>query len=123
MGFGGLVRKAVALADTLTGGEDGLQADVVHYAYLSQDSKGKRTFRAAVTRAALVSYERKQVRGPGDTTIEVRATVLFPRPVAVDERDKILLPDGTTGPIRMKPDTMADPSTGKAYMTEVWLGA
>lgn len=122
MGFGGLVRKAVALADTMTGGSDGLQATVSHYAWLSQDETGKSTYKAAVARDAIVTYETRQVRGEGGTVVQTRATVLFPRPVDLDLRDKLVLPDGTTGPLYMRPGMVADPSTGKAYLAEVMLG-
>lgn len=121
MGLGGLVRKAVALADVLTGGADGLQATVSHYAWLSQDETGKPTYRTAVARTALVTYETRQVRLLGGTVVQTRATILFPRPVVIDERDKILLPDGTTGPIYMRADGVADVSTGKGFYSEVML--
>lgn len=122
MGFGGLVRKAVALADVLTAGTDGLQASVSHYAWLSQDETGKPTYRTAVARAAIVTYETRQARDSGGMVVQTRATVLFPRPVAVDLRDKIVLPDGTTGPLYMKPGNVVDASTGAPYLMEVMLG-
>jgi hypothetical protein len=44
-----------------------------------------------------------------------------PRRNPVDERDKIILPDGSTGPI-LKVKGFVDSETNLRFYSEIWLG-
>lgn len=129
MAFDDIIRTGVALADSLTGS---LQGTCVHEAWTGQDISGAKTYAAPVNRQALV--ERKQRRMISSTGQEILsvAKIDFLRPIApngaagrvepVDSRDRITLPDGTTGPI-VNVEALLDPDTDRGYFTTVYLGA
>lgn len=118
MGLDALVRSVVTTADAVTGS---LQATVQHAAYTGQNGYAKPTFAAAVARQAVVVLEQKPVRNLEDKLVVSTARLIFPRPVAVDVRDRFTLPDGRTAPV-LRTTGVADPTTGAAYATEVLLG-
>lgn len=118
MGLDALVRAAVAMADGIT---SSLQASVAHEAYMSQDGFGKPTYAAAVSRRAIVDLTEKPIRTTEGKERLSTARLTFPRPVAVDLRDRFLLPDGRTAPV-LTIGGVADPTTGTRYATEVALG-
>jgi hypothetical protein len=124
MGFAELFRNGVALIDSLT--ED-LQVTVQHYAWASNDGKGRDTFNPPLTgagtnRQAVVDYTQKQRARADGRLVNVVATVIFPRPVIIGPLDVIKLPDGTTGPILNSPNSVLDPATGAGYFAQVELG-
>lgn len=118
MSLDALVRSVVATADTVTAS---LQATVQHAAYVSQDVYGTPTYATAVARRAVVDLTERPVRTVEGHERLSTATVIFPRPVAVDTRDKFTLPDGRTAPV-LSIGGVADPSTGARYTVEVALG-
>ena len=119
MGFRDLVRDGVALANSLTAD---LQANVTHKAWVSTSGSGVKTYAAPVIRPALVDWKQKQVRTVSGVLTVSRASVTFLDPdVIVDEKDVIILPDGTTGPI-LDMAGFIDRVTGTPYLTEVFLG-
>lgn len=118
MGFDALVRNGVAMADRLT---TDLQASVTHQSWTGYTDEGVPSYATAVTRKALVDWKQKQVRTLAGTVTVSRAEVTFLRPVVVDEKDRIVLPDGTTGPI-LDMAGFVDPATGVGYTTAVFLG-
>lgn len=118
MALDALIRCALTTADAVTAG---LQATVGHAAYLTQDAFGKPTYATAVSRQAVVELTEKPVRTlEGHERLSI-ARITFPRPVAIDLRDRFTLPDGRTAPI-LTLAGVADPSTGARYATEVALG-
>lgn len=119
-GWASLVERLVAVADTITAS---LQANVSHYTYAAAtiDAYNKVTWGAATVRAAVVESNRRLFRLSDGTEVLSRTKVTFPRPVAVDPKDRIVLPDSTTGPI-LEVVGVTDPVTNAVYATEVWLG-
>lgn len=128
-GFDGLVRGAVALANNLTGS---LQSSVSHEAWTGQDAFGEATYAAPVTRQAIVEQRIAQFRSqPSGEMVTTTAKVTFLKPITpngaagrnepVDSRDRITLQDGATGPL-VNISNFIDPTTGRGYLTEVWLG-
>lgn len=118
MALDALIRSALRTADAVTAG---LQATVGHAAYVSQDAFGAPTYATAVSRLAVVDLTEKPVRTVEGHERLSTARITFPRPVAVDLRDRFTLPDGRTGPV-LTLSGVADPSTGTRYATEVALG-
>jgi hypothetical protein len=121
MSLSSLVKDLVAVADSLTGD---LQASVTHHAFsgATVDSYGKVTnWGAGVARKAVVEASSRLIRTAGGDTLQARAKLTFPRPVTVDARDKIVLPDTSTGPI-LDVTGVTNPTTNQVYASEVWLG-
>jgi len=127
-GFADIVRDGIALADELTAT---LQATVQHEAWTGQSGYGDATYAAAVDHLALVSKRVRERRRADGSIVVTMAKVTFLRPVEangtagrqepVDPRDRITLPDGSTGPI-VDAAGLVDPDTGAPYQTSVWLG-
>jgi len=117
VGLADVVRAAVAVADSITAS---LQSTVQHYPWVRDGSNG-RVWGSATPRAAVVDLSPKLIRTSDGSVVQRRAVVIFPRAVSVDPRDKIVLPDGTTGPI-VDVSGAADPSTGRPYAPEVSIG-
>lgn len=129
MGLDGMVRSAVATAKSVAAS---LQVEVQHEAWIDDDSRGDAQFAAAVARPALVTMKQTRVTLPNGEVLESRAVVTFLEPVPangaanrrepIDPRDRITLPDGTTGPI-LQVSGPIDPATNAPYMVKVMLGA
>jgi len=130
MGLANIVRNAVATADTIT---KDLQATVTHYAWTGQNDTAAPTYGSGVSRKAIVEMKQRLVRKPNGDEIVARARVMFlalptangasGRREPIDPRDKIVLPDGTTGPILDVTGLVdAESTTGRSYFAEVWLG-
>jgi hypothetical protein len=126
MGFNTLISGLLAgVADPLT---DSLQEAVDHYAFADQttDDYNKPTPGSATSRKCVVEKTDKLVRrvSEGDSIgelVQASWVLIFPRPVAVDPRDKFVLASGETGPI-LKVTGVVDPATSALYATEVFLG-
>jgi hypothetical protein len=128
MDLSGLVRGAAAIARSVT---DSLQVTITHEAWIGNDAYGAPLFATAVARAAL--SEQKQVlrRTANGENVLSRTKLTFLDPISgngadgrrepFDPRDRITLPDGTTGPI-LDVSGLADPTTSYPYMYEVYLG-
>jgi len=120
MGLDDVVRRNVAVADRLT---TTLQSTVTHYAFSSETDEGVRAYdpTTGTKRLAVVRFQQRKFRTVAGEEVVSRAKVLFVRPLTIDARDKIVLPDGTTGPILDMQGTV-DPETGEPYATTIWLG-
>lgn len=127
-GFADIIRNAVAIANTLTGS---LQCVVSHYAWISDNADSIPQYAAVVPRNALVTYKTEARKdATGGENIQ-SATVEFFAPIEnngaanrqepIDPRDKIVLPDGTWGPI-VSVDGPIDPSTSHPFLYRVTLG-
>lgn len=122
------VRLAVRVADNVT---KPLQADVTFYRAVADTSGyGAWTYPTAVTMKAIVDWKQKQLRTLEGVLSVSRAMVMFLDVAAVvaatdgngiSDHDKIVLPDGTTGPI-LDMAGFIDAGTGQPVATEVFLG-
>ena len=125
-GFNTLISSLLSgVADPLT---DSLQVSVDHYAFadVSYDAYNKPTWGSPTSRKAVVEKSSKLVRRvtEGDAVgelVQANWSLIFPRPVAVDSRDRFVLPGSVEGPI-LKVDGVIDPATSVVYATEVFLG-
>jgi hypothetical protein len=85
-----------------------------------------------VTLNAVVDLTRKQRTLTSGRVITVIATLTIVGDVTpngttgrkepIDPRDRITLPDGTTGPIIDAPGAVVDPGTGRGFIHEIMLG-
>ena len=118
MGLDDLVRTAIATAKTVTAD---LQVSVTHAAFSSVDGYGKPSYASGVSRKALVESANRLIRTAAGQEVLSRTKVTFLSPVSVTTKDRITLPDGSTGPI-LDVRGLVDPSTSAPYMVEVFLG-
>lgn len=131
MGLSDLVRNAVALANRLTAD---LQVEVAHRAWIGDDDTGKPTYATAVSRKAIVRDSARRIMRDGGEEIVAATHIMFLEPIplrtptvaqrtgALDERDKLTLPDGRTAPIVDTDGGLIDPLTGRTYFHQAWLG-
>lgn len=122
-----VVRSAVAVANQVT---KPLQPTVSFSRYTGSDSYGMQTYAPPVPLKAIVDWKQKQLRTPEGVLSVSRASVMFldiATLVAatggngVSDEDRIVLPDGTTGPI-LDMSGFVDAGTGHPIATEVFLG-
>lgn len=121
------LRSAVKIADNVT---RPVQSTVTFHRRLTSDKEGTSTFAAPVALRAVVDWKATQVRTPQGVLTSSRASVTF-LDVAklssatggngVSDLDRIVLPDGTTGPI-LNLSGFVDAGTGRPVATEVFLG-
>ena len=125
-----ILRKGVALANTLTAA---LQDTVKHEAWIGHDGFAKPTYDpSSINRQAIVEMDQRLIRLADGQEVQQRARVTVIGPITgngangrkepVDPRDRITLPDGTTGPI-LDVKGVSDPSTGAPYAYTIILGA
>ena len=134
MGLIDIIRSGVAIASGLTAD---LQSDVTHYAWIgdaggSASGKGKSTYATPVNRRALINTGSKEVKLANGQTALVKARIVFLDPIEpngaagrrepIDVRDKIVLPDGTSGPI-IDTGGLLDAGTDAPFVNTVLLGA
>jgi len=128
MGLGDLVRSGLQIADQVT---QDLQPEVLHEAWIGQDGYGNAAYAAAVARPAIVEQRLHQRVTSSGRLVLVQAYVAFIRPIPpngaagrkepVDPRDRLTLPDGSTGPI-VDQSGLVDASTTRPFYAEVWIG-
>lgn len=118
MGFDALVRKLVPIADKMT---LSMQPKVTHIPFKSQTVQGTVAMGGTVKRPAHVELKAQSVRSMSGEFVMSKAKITFLRSVAIDTRDTLILPDGTTGPI-IAVNGYMDPATSLGYVTEVYLG-
>ncbi len=125
MGFNTLVSSLLSsVVDPLTAS---FQVSINHFPYSARtlDDYSKPTEGSAVPRMAIVTKIDKLVRKTSATDagelVQANWSIVFPRPVAVDARDKFVLPGSVTGPI-VQVEGVIDPATSVVYATEILLG-
>lgn len=128
-GLADVVRAGVAAAHTIT---QSLQADVSLARYTGQDAFGAVTYAAAADYPALVEYKVRLHETASGKLVQTRAKVTFltvippngaaNRTEPIDSRDRIVLPDGTTGPI-VDVEGLVNPDTERPYLVECWISA
>lgn len=109
----------------------GVQPTVTYYPIISQTGEGKKTYGSPLTLRCLVNRTYRVFTINGQV-ITVAATLQFLEDVPIngaagrrepiDPRDKIILPDGFTGPIIDAPGETLD-ENGKGFTQLVMLGA
>lgn len=129
-----ILRSGVKIANTLT---KGAQSTVTIEAWVGQDGKGTRQYANPVQVQAVVDLTRKQRPGPTGQLVDIIATITIvgdlapngttgttpPRVEPIDPKDRVTLPDGTTGPIVSAPNAVVDPGTSRGFIHEIMLGA
>lgn len=111
----------IAIADQLTAG---VQTGVTHYPWTAADGDGDESFGTGVLVYCVLDQTRKQVSTPNGRVQAIVATLTFPRGgLNIGPKDKIVLPDGTSGPLILdSPDAVFDPVTGRGFITTVRIG-
>lgn len=117
MGLDKLIKRSVATASRLT---RSLQVLVAHTPAATVASDGTMTGAATVNRRALVEQNVRRFQVEGVVVVS-RAKITFLENVSIAESDRLVLPDGFTGPI-LAVEKMLAPGGG-GYVTTVWLGA
>ncbi len=125
-----IIRNAVAIADKATTTD--IQVPVQHYAWIGNGTTyAEPLYDRVVERLAIVTMREKMIRTPDGKDVLQRAEILFPRPIEangaderhepIDIRDKLVLPNGYTGPV-IKVEGLANNYSDSPYMTKVILG-
>lgn len=129
MGFNALVANIVKnVADPLL---KSFQCEVTIYPWEGDDGFGGEHAPAGVKHKAIVDRMNKTIPKPdgGVLKIAARVTILEEIKVhvapgrvgSVDPRDRVVLPDGFTGPIIDAPGLL-DPATKEQYFAEILIG-
>lgn len=128
MGLQDILRNAVATINDVT---SDLQATITLSRWTGQDVYGAPTYAAAVSYTAIVDMREQQKRNESGQLVMLRALVILVQPLTangaanrrepIDPRDKITLPDGSTGPI-VGSAGIIDSGTNKPYFHEIWIG-
>jgi hypothetical protein len=117
VGLAQTVRNVVAVANTVT---KDLQVLVDHHVWLSQALDGTATYKI-YKRSVLLDLKSTQVRISSGQLVAAKGLVTFLTPTAVSVKDQFGLPDGSVNPV-LDVNGFADPSTGRAYVADVYLG-
>ncbi len=125
MGYDTTVRDGVATADSIT---TSLQVNIRHYAWIGANDRGGPLYASPVTIKAIVDMRPRLRRTSDGTEVMQRCQVTIPRPIRpngaagrrepIDPRDKIVLPDGFTGPI-LDIEGPVDPVTNRPYISDI----
>lgn len=118
MGLADVVRNAVKVADNVT---RSLQATVTYTPVTGYDAFGAPVYGVPVAKLAIVEKRQRLIRTTQSNEAMSQAYVAFLQPTTINELDKIVLPDGTTGPI-LNWTGFVDAGTGQPYYAEVYLG-
>lgn len=137
MGFRNLVTSGIGIANKLTAD---LQDTVELYRWIgTNDTSAPRFEDTAITLSALVEYKPRLKQLGDGRVVEARATVTVIGPIdpmpewrktaqadeqrhePIDSRDKLVLSDGTTGPI-LDIKGLSDPVLAAPFMYEIVLG-
>lgn len=114
--------SGIQIADSLTAG---VQCNVTYEAFLSADGDGDEEFDTPVLVACVVDQTKRQKTTSTGRLETVIATLTFPRGLSftIGPKDRITLPDGTTGPLILDaPDAVVDPVTGRGFIQSVMIG-
>jgi len=128
MALDDIIRSSVAIADNVT---KSLQVNVSHFAWIADNDFSQPDYSPEIIRKAIVEYaQRLRKTGDGQEIMQ-QASILFVGPIRadgavdrrepIDPRDKIILPNGYTGPI-LSVEGVVDPDTNSLYTVEVILG-
>jgi len=129
MGLAAVISSAFAAAHAAT---LGVQVDISFEAIVGQDAYGRETFANPVGLKALLQAD----PSIGGQELELLAIVTFLEPVPptvpsntgfirqgpIDTRDRLVLPDGRTGPIVRVFDGMVSEETGLPVAHQIQIG-
>lgn len=132
MALNDVIAKVVAVANKIT---KPLQGDVSHLPWIAQNAFGSSShqspFGQPIPRTAIIEQQARWHQLPDGNQVFTFAHLIFLEPFEhinapnrknpIDPRDRLLLPDGTTGPI-VDVDGLHNPGTKSPYFCEVWLG-
>lgn len=126
MALDSLIRSGIRLADRLT---SSLQPTVTLRRWIGETVEGLDSYINS-TEPALFEQRQTQIRTPSGELVQARGKVTFLRPIQVlgaakrtepiDVNDRIIAPDGSEWGVIVT-EGLIDKSTGRPYMTEVWL--
>jgi len=112
-----LVRSGILLANNLT---TSLQVQVTWSKRLTTTFGGE-NYGTPSYPYAIWEDTGKMIQGPGGQLVLQKSMVTFLQPLDIEYSDKIVGPNGQTGPI-VNITGLLDPKTGERYMVEVSLG-
>ena len=128
MALDALVRKAVAIADKVTGS---LQVEVLHQAWIGSNDDASAKYATAVALEAIVTEGAKPRRTNAGEVVMTKARIALLAPVEpngttgrlepLDPRDVLTLPSGTSGPVVDTDGGLVDPGTGRTYFMQAWI--
>lgn len=128
MSLASIIASGVALAHSIT---DSLQASVTLEQWTSTNGFSKDSYAAGVVYKALVEKKNVLREASADQELVAEHVITFLAPITsngatgrqnpIDARDRITLPDGTSGLI-LDIQTVLNPETGKGYYQQVTLG-
>ena len=119
MALDSLVRNSVKIVDKITAS---LQVPTYHEAFVSDDGYGLPTYSRKIKRMGIVDTTPKMVRTKSGDERLCMATITYPRPIPVDERDKFTIPGGRTAPVLSLPGLLDPGTDGLSYVREVVIG-
>lgn len=129
---GELLEIGVSIAHGLT---PGAQSTCILEQVIGLGPSGDFEYDDPIEVSAVVDYTNKvSIRGGQIVTVSATVTVLErvepnlavidpPRKNPIDPRDKLTLPDGTTGPIISVPGAVNNPRTGTGFIQVIEIGS
>lgn len=123
-----IVRKGVAIADKSS---NSLQPQVSIERWLGSDEFGKDSYDSPLLVDALIVQKQQPHFMDNGESVSTKAYIAILRPLPpleierridpIDAKDKVTLPDGTTGPI-VDATGFVDKGTGRPFFSEIWIG-
>lgn len=113
-----IIRNALVTANNVT---SSLQTSSIQLHRKSASGTWGDTYAAPVTVSAIYEKKSKLVQTPSGQMVEAKSEITILSPIDIDYDDKIVGPQGETGPI-LRIEGLIDPSTNRPYMVQVWLG-
>lgn len=126
-----LLEVGIDIANSLT---SGVQSICILEQFIGSGPSGDFTYASPVEVSAVVDYTNKvSIRGGQIVTVSATVTVLEriepnltvtdpPRKNPIDPRDKLTLPDGSTGSIISVPGAVNNPKTGTGFIQVLEIG-
>lgn len=126
-----VIADVVKVVDKFTEDEE-LQTRITLHRFAGQSGSGATSYHPKVLKLRAVVELKQMPQAPVDS-IKTKAYVAILEPIPplkiagvdrvnpVDTRDKVTLPDGTTGPIVAVQGPVSG-LTGEPYITELWIG-
>jgi hypothetical protein len=132
MALNDTIAKVVGIANKVT---KDLQGAISHYPWIAQNAFGsvqsQSPFGQPIIRNGIIQQQGRWRQIANGNMVFTYAHIVFLEPFAhieapnrknpIDPRDRLVLPDGTTGPI-VDIDGLFNPGTKSPYFCEVWLG-
>lgn len=126
-----ILQAGISIADSLT---KGAQSSITLRQASGSGPSGDLTYDDPIQLKAVVDYTSKvTIRNAEIIHISATVTILEPVPVngaildpprtePIDTRDKITLPDGSTGLVKSVPGSVNNPNTGTGFIQVIEIG-